>query len=255
MRTNGWTRRHLLQSTAVAVAASPLAVFAESLLAGRPAPAESVLPTGSFVYATLASPSPSRSSALLVLQKQQADWRQVQQLEAESPRAAVFDASKQFLYVAHAAARKQGLPSGRVGVYRVDRATGHLHPHAQQRLALSAKRPLALGLAPTGDLLVVAAEGGVFSVLPVLPQGQLQPVSAAYKHLQFASIDPEAVSLQFSPENTLAVQAGGAMHAFRCAADGLTPVESVTLESNIPAAVGPVGVPELPDLRRLAILS
>ena len=185
MNTAHWTRRRVLQSMGVAAAAAPLPNL----------PALSQVPEQGARLYLLKSSDAESSAGIQVLFRDEEAWREQQFLA--KPHAAVMlaDLSGGHLYVAHRADPATGWPAGCVESYRIDRRSGLLTHRATQSLALSARRPLKIALNSNPSVLVVAAAGGVFSLLPIQGDGELRPLTMARKDLDFSdSSDDEFAS-------------------------------------------------------------
>jgi 6-phosphogluconolactonase (cycloisomerase 2 family) len=115
-------------------------------------------------------------------------WQPLQSIPAASPTHLEQHPTRPILYAVHNVALWNNLPRGAVSAYRIDADTGHLTLLNTQPLSLSATSPRHAAISPNGLSLLVAAEGGgICNLLPIAPDGTLQPPAAIRK--EFGLID------------------------------------------------------------------
>lgn len=156
-------------------------------------------------------------------------WWLQQVVASEAPVSLALHPSGESLYVLHEVSEYEGLPSGSVGTYKVDRNTGRLTLLGQQGLALSATMPRHLAVAPDGRSLVVAVHGGgAYNVLPIQADGQLGRVCGILKetgcgpnaeHQEAAH--PQAILFDPSGKRVIAVDMGADRMSVLSLEDGL----------------------------------
>jgi 6-phosphogluconolactonase len=170
-----WTRRQFSQT---------LAASAASTLVGRSALASTPREAAGFAFIASAGASPSESGAIHVFHVNGSRWTSVQTLPAATPAHLEPHPSLPILYAVHAVGLCNNLPRGAVSAYSISPATGHLTLRNTQPLSLSATHPKHAAVTPDGHLLLVAAErGGIYNLLPIAPDGSLNPVTAIRKEL------------------------------------------------------------------------
>ena len=220
MTSAPWTRRRLLQTAGIAAAADPLRLLA----AAMPAPAApAALAAGTHCYAAVAA-SGGAPAGLGVFAWNGSAWQSRQFLPAGAPRLVANDPHGRVLYVAHVSESRRGRPSGSVEAFRIDPHTGLLSPHGRCSLALAARRPAGMALSPDGRLLVVAAHGGVFSLLSLDKDGTPQAVTAVRKELVARQVSSQTMPMRFAGNDLLLVRASHGLKAYRCDADGMHPL-------------------------------
>lgn len=211
----------MLQATGLAALASPWPRLATAL----PIHAGVTAVThGRFRYDAVPAIA-GRPAGLQVSEQTSAGLRPIQFLPAANVAAILPDSGCRHLYVAHSRAGETGEPSGYIRLYRIDPRTGLLALRVQRSLALSAQHPLAMALSPAAELLIVAAKGGSFSLLPVDAQGELQQVTAARKELVLHGLSHGDVWLRFLDESQLLVKSPQGMSAYHCSPEGMHPAE------------------------------
>src|SRR5690348_4589576 len=86
--------------------------------------------------------------------------RKVQSLPSQHPSSITLEVTGKYLFAVNEIAEFQGLPTGSVESYRIERGSGHLDLISRVPLSLSATMPRQLALSPDGRFLVVAVHGG-----------------------------------------------------------------------------------------------
>ena len=172
IQTGTWTRRQFSQVLAAAAASSVLTRASAASLA---ADVHDVAFVGSVTPG-------SAHGALRVFRRMHSAWSEVHAVEAAAPAGMILHPSAPVLYVLHDVAEWDHRPRGAVSAYHFDAATGRLNHRTTQALSLSATHPRNAVVTADGQALFVAAQaGGIYNVLPLAPDGDLQPVSAIRK--------------------------------------------------------------------------
>jgi len=110
--------------------------------------------------------------------------RKVQSVASRHPSSITLDRTGRYLFAVNKIDDFEGLPTGSIESYRIEPADGHLGLVSRVSLSLSATMPQQLALSPDGWFVVVAAYGGgVYNVLPVLPNGEIGSVIQAVKEI------------------------------------------------------------------------
>lgn len=243
-----WTRRRLLQGIgAVAVAqhlADPLGLAAASPAGNPHDGAQPAIAPGARLYAHLPA-TPGSAAGLGVFTYAAAGWQRRQFLPAPQLRALHAHGSEPVLYAACSALPHPGATAGHMDLYRIDPRTGLLQHHVQQPCALAARTPAAVALSPDGSLLVVADRHGIFSILPVAPDGNLHEVTAVRKELRSQIGTGDATqtgtqaatpALQFLHPDLLLVHSHEQTRAYHCTRDGMHPVPTPVNTRDLQAA-------------------
>lgn len=224
------SRRYLLQMTGALAAGHTVQALAQTL-APAPAPSRWHAP-GTRLYAAIQASSRQPAGVGTYAWSGEA-WRCQHFLPASGVGPLLAEQRGEFLFAAHDAGTS-GLPAGFVEALRIDPQTGRLSRGQRQSLALASLTPRAMALSPDGRLLAVVAAGGVFSLLPVQPDGSLAEVSAAHKQLALPICAEAEMSLFFGnvagratdPAETrasrLTLRTGTQSFEYACRPDGLT---------------------------------
>lgn len=110
--------------------------------------------------------------------------RKVQTLASRRPTSLTLDAERKYLFAVNKVDSFEGLPTGSVESYRVERETGHLTLISRAPLSLSATIPRQLALSPDRRFLVVAVYGGgLYNVLPVGSSAEIAEVTQIIKEI------------------------------------------------------------------------
>ncbi len=110
--------------------------------------------------------------------------RRVQSLASRHPTSLTLDIAGKYLFAVNEIDNFEGLPTGSVESYGVDRDNGHLGLISRIPLSLSATMPRQLALSPNRRFLVVAVYGGgLYNVLPVGPNGEIGQVVQVMKEI------------------------------------------------------------------------
>ena len=93
-----------------------------------------------------------------------------------NPSWLAFDPSRTHLYAANETATFEGVNSGSVSAFSIDRSSGHLAP--LNTVSSQGAGPAHLGVHPSGKYVLVANyAGGTVAVLPIRPNGELGSAS------------------------------------------------------------------------------
>lgn len=121
--------------------------------------------------------------AIEVWTRQGRTGRLLQRVPSRQPSALITHQERDLLFVTNAVSEHEGLPTGSVESYAVDRQ-GRLHLLSRQALSLAAVEPNHLTLAPGGQHLIAASsKAKIYNVLPVGQDGILGRVTHALKLL------------------------------------------------------------------------
>ena len=132
------------------------------------------------------------------------------QLAAETPNPSFLAVGRQgdFLYAVNEVDTFEGKPAGSVSAFAIDRKTGLLT--ALNQASSGGPGPAHLSLDRTGrSVLVANYGGGSVSVLPIAPDGRLQPSTSFIRHTG-SSVNPDrqrephAHEILVDPENRFA---------------------------------------------------
>ena len=164
-----WTRRQFSQ----AVAASSLLGW--KALTAAPRSTNGLAFLGS-------SPAEAAAGAIHIFRVTGSHWSPVQTVAAASPAHLVAHPTLPVLYAVHAVGLWNNLPRGAISAYAIAPVTGHLTLLHTQPLSLSATFPRHAAVSPDGRYLLATAErGGLYNLLPIGPEGALEPPSAIRK--------------------------------------------------------------------------
>ena len=166
-----WTRRQFTQIAALS-----------SLLGWK---ALAAAPSGTPGLAFVVScPANADSGAIHVFRVSGSHWTATQTLAAAAPAHLVAHPTLPVLYAVHHVGLWTHLPRGAISAYAIAPVTGRLtHIHTQP-LSLSATYPGHAAVSPDGRYLFATAEGGgLYNLLPIGPDGALEPPSAIRKEL------------------------------------------------------------------------
>ncbi|MFL6447941.1 MAG: lactonase family protein [Bryobacteraceae bacterium] len=120
--------------------------------------------------------------------------RKLQSLASRHSSSLTLDTTGRHLFAVNEIDEFQGLPTSSVESYAVEPGTGHLRLTSRRPLSLSATLPKGLALSPNGQHLVVAVYGGgLYSVLSVRPNGEIDGVTQVIKEVG-SSIRPDRQS-------------------------------------------------------------
>ncbi len=127
--------------------------------------------------------SPAESSgAIHVFHVFGSRWTAVQTVAVASPACLVAHPTLPVLYAVHAVGLWNSLPRGAISAYAVAPITGRLTLLHTQPLSLSATYPRHAAIHPDCRFLLATSErGGLYNLLPIGPDGTLQPPSAIRK--------------------------------------------------------------------------
>ena len=165
-----WTRRQFGQTVA-----------ASSLLGWKALAAAPDDPAG---FAFVGSSPDGNRGAIHVLRVSGSHWSFVQTVAAVAPAHLVAHPTLPVVYAVHAVGLWNNLPRGAISVYAIAHSTGRLTLLHTQPLSLSATYPRHAATSPDGRFLFATAErGGVYNLLPITPDGALEPPSVIRKEL------------------------------------------------------------------------
>jgi 6-phosphogluconolactonase len=123
----------------------------------------------------------AKEEGIAVFDLRGGQWRPASVAASAAPSSLTLDATERFLYAVNEVDEYEGLPSGTVEAYSIDR-DGNLKLMNRQRLSLSATAPRHAAISPDGTALVVAVHGGgAYNVLPLRKDGSVGPVSGILK--------------------------------------------------------------------------
>lgn len=101
-------------------------------------------------------------------------WSLSQEVPSLMPAALLSNKAGTLLFAVNGVERHEGLARSTVESYAIDSASGRLRLVTRQPLSLSASGARHLALAPSEEYLVIPAfSGGIYNVIPVLPDGTL----------------------------------------------------------------------------------
>jgi 6-phosphogluconolactonase len=171
-----WSRREFVQMAGSSLGAMSCASTSLSRVASATWQA-----TPRFAYVGFGGED-AKSEGIAIFEVRGGRWRQTSVVSSRAPSSLVLDASERFLYVTNEIYEHEGLPTGTVEAYVIDRANGSLRLLNRQRLSLSATAPRHAAVSPDGRTLVVSAHGGgAYNVLSLSAEGSLGAVSGILK--------------------------------------------------------------------------
>ncbi len=168
-KPNQWNRRQFAQ-----------VIAASSLLGWKTLAAT---PSSGAGFAFVGScPAEADSGAIHVFRVFGSRWTAVQTIPAAAPAHLVSHPTLPVLYAVHAVGLWNYLPRGAISAYAIAPATGQLTLIHTQPLSLSATYPRHAAVSLDGRYLFATAErGGIYNLLPIGPDGALEPPSAIRK--------------------------------------------------------------------------
>ena len=172
-RRDQWTRRQFAQCAAAS------SLLGWKALAATPHDTTGIAFVGS-------SSAQANSGAIHVFRVSGSRWSAIQTIPALAPAHLVAHPTLPVLYAVHAVGLWNNLPRGAISAYAIDPATGQLALLHTQPLSLSATYPRHAAISPDGrSLLATSERGGLYNLLPIGPDGALQPPSAIRKECGF----------------------------------------------------------------------
>jgi 6-phosphogluconolactonase len=177
MRRDPLTRRSFVRMTGLASVAAQSKWLHAAVGSDRWTDlASSRRPRFAFVGAT----GPNEGVHLFAIENERWSLRQI--VRSAAPVSLALHPSSRTLYVLNEISEFQGLPTGSVEAYRIDKSTRQLDLLGRQALSLSATMPRHLAVSPDGKSLAVAVHGGgAYNLLPILEDGQLGRVRSILK--------------------------------------------------------------------------
>ena len=219
---NFCSRRRLLQMAGALAAGGPVRMLATpspAIYAPDLASAQTWEP-GTRLCAVIRAASPRDVDGIATFAWHGGTWHQQHVLAAPQVRQVLADPAGGRIFAAYRAS-EVGHPAGTLELLHVNPVTGILARVNRQRLALSAREPLAIAMSPQRRLLVVAAAGGVLSMLPVDAHAGIGELIAAHKQLDARLSPGTAAIVRFQGATQLQMHVDARLFRYEAAEDGL----------------------------------
>ena len=204
IRSTSWTRRQFFET----LAASAAAFLLPRRMHGA------VTPTARGFAFVGSADRLGPGGAIQAFEISGTPWRLAQTISAVRPAHLEPHPTLPMLYAVHDVALWEGLPRGAVSAFRID-GNGRLSLVNTRPLSLSGTHPRHAAISPDGRyLLVAAAHGGLYNLLPIAGDGSLEPPAAIRKEVGFFEDSvvklaaPQQVLFHPDGQSALAVDSG-----------------------------------------------